>query len=266
MSLYQQGVTLKSLLENPDLLNPPKKTNDGKKDADDAYNAQSAFLGPTLWDKTVPYDGITAGDLDDFKLEFMDLDEFLTENEILDTNPAPAPVPAPQQQQQQQASPVSRVTVQNTSPVMTPVNNPVTQTPEDMSPGNEEENQDCESSRGSSYNDYAMWTTEEGQDDFDPRKRAFTDEELRPQPLIKKSKKIFVPDDAKDDKYWCRRKKNNVAAKRSRDARRIKENQIAMRASFLEKQNLNLRAELEKVMKENVGLKERLAKYEPETS
>lgn len=40
----------------------------------------------------------------------------------------------------------------------------------------------------------------------------------------------------KDDKYWARRRKNNMAAKRSRDARRVKENQIAMRAAFLEKE------------------------------
>jgi len=40
----------------------------------------------------------------------------------------------------------------------------------------------------------------------------------------------------KDDKYWARRNKNNMAAKRSRDARRSKENQIAMRAAFLEKE------------------------------
>lgn len=46
----------------------------------------------------------------------------------------------------------------------------------------------------------------------------------------------FVPDDLKDDKYWARRRKNNMAAKRSRDARRMKENQIALRAGFLEKE------------------------------
>lgn len=37
---------------------------------------QSAFLGPTLWDKTLPYDG------DGFQLEYMDLEEFLSENGI----------------------------------------------------------------------------------------------------------------------------------------------------------------------------------------
>lgn len=46
----------------------------------------------------------------------------------------------------------------------------------------------------------------------------------------------FVPDDLKDDKYWARRRKNNMAAKRSRDARRMKENQIALRAGYLEKE------------------------------
>ena len=72
--------------------------------------------------------------------------------------------------------------------------------------------------------------------DFDPRTRAFSDEELKPQPMIKKSRKQFVPDEMKDDKYWARRRKNNMAAKRSRDARRMKENQIALRAGYLEKE------------------------------
>lgn len=76
--------------------------------------------------------------------------------------------------------------------------------------------------------------------DFDPRTRAFSDEELKPQPIIKKSRKQFVPDDLKDDKYWARRRKNNLAAKRSRDARRMKENQIALRAGFLEKEVINI--------------------------
>lgn len=71
-----------------------------------------------------------------------------------------------------------------------------------------------------------------------------------------------MPDERKDDKYWSRRHKNNVAAKRSRDARRIKENQIAMRASFLERQSSNLGEEVERLMKENEDLKKRLAKYE----
>ena len=75
---------------------------------------------------------------------------------------------------------------------------------------------------------------------------------------------MFVAEDLKDDKYWARRKKNNVAAKRSRDARRIKENQIAMRASFLERENEKLKEELDKMKNENKELKSRLTKYEPD--
>ena len=73
---------------------------------------------------------------------------------------------------------------------------------------------------------------------------------------------IYVPDDCKDDKYWCRRKKNNIAAKRSRDARRIKENQIAMSAAFLEKEIQGLREDMAKMKAENDMLRERLSKYE----
>ena len=73
---------------------------------------------------------------------------------------------------------------------------------------------------------------------------------------------IFVAEDAKDDKYWARRKKNNVAAKRSRDARRVKENQVAMRAAFLERQFEKMKADLAVAVKENAELKLRLAKYE----
>ena len=42
----------------------------------------------------------------------------------------------------------------------------------------------------------------------------------------------FVPEEQKDDKYWERRRKNNVAAKRARDAQRIKMNQIMVRSGL----------------------------------
>lgn len=66
----------------------------------------------------------------------------------------------------------------------------------------------------------------------------------------------------KDDKYWARRKKNNIAAKRSRDARRVKENQIAIRASYLEKENDFLKKQLDECKRETKLLKLKLAKYE----
>lgn len=53
-----------------------------------------------------------------------------------------------------------------------------------------------------------------------------------------------MPDDKKDDAYWERRRKNNEAAKRSRDLRRMKEDEIAVRATFLEQENLKLKAQV----------------------
>ncbi len=64
----------------------------------------------------------------------------------------------------------------------------------------------------------------------------------------------YVPSESKDDKYWEKRVKNNVAARRSREARRLKENQIALRTAFLEKENAALRSQLEEVKAENIEL------------
>ncbi|MGH0169593.1 UNVERIFIED_CONTAM: hypothetical protein FKN15_057175 [Acipenser sinensis] len=65
-----------------------------------------------------------------------------------------------------------------------------------------------------------------------------------------------------DDKYWSRRYKNNEAAKRSRDARRLKENQISVRAAFLEKENAALRQEVADMRKELGRCRNTLHKYE----
>merc|ERR1711997_164037 len=105
--------------------------------------------------------------------------------------------------------------------------------------------------------------------DFDPSNRHFSLDELRPQPIIRKRKKSYVAFDKKDDKYWEKRGKNNVAARRSREASRLKENQIALRTAYLEKQNYGLKAALqdvnmknEKLALEKKILMEKLQKYE----
>jgi thyrotrophic embryonic factor len=64
----------------------------------------------------------------------------------------------------------------------------------------------------------------------------------------------YVPLESKDNKYWEKRNKNNVAARRSREARRLKENQIALRTAFLERENANLRNSLDEVKTENKGI------------
>ena len=114
-----------------------------------------------------------------------------------------------------------------------------------------------------SHTDVALATIP-GEDTYDPRSKKFNDDELKPQPMITKSKKVYVPDEQKDDKYWERRRKNNVAAKRSRDARRIKENQIVLRAAYLEKENGVLKEEVVGLKKDNMSLKSVVQKLERE--
>lgn len=49
----------------------------------------------------------------------------------------------------------------------------------------------------------------------------------------------------KDAAYYERRRKNNVAAKKSRDRRRLKESELVIRAAFLQRENYQLRCELD---------------------
>lgn len=62
-------------------------------------------------------------------------------------------------------------------------------------------------------------------------------------------------EEIKDEAYWERRRKNNEAAKRSRDARRAKEDEIAIRAAFLEQENLKLRFEVANLKNETAKLR-----------
>ncbi|XP_050684235.1 thyrotroph embryonic factor isoform X11 [Leptidea sinapis] len=215
-----------------------KDVLEDKKDDNELWEAQAAFLGPNLWDKTLPYDP-------DLKVqEYVDLDEFLSENgmpgEALGGTHLGGSAFGPGAGLALGLQPP--VTKRERSPSPSDCMSPDTINPP-LSPA------DSTFSMASSGRD------------FDPRTRAFSDEELKPQPMIKKSRKQFVPDDLKDDKYWARRRKNNMAAKRSRDARRMKENQIALRAGYLEKENMGLRQEVELLKKENHILREKLSKY-----
>lgn len=53
-----------------------------------------------------------------------------------------------------------------------------------------------------------------------------------------------------------------MAAKRSRDARRLKENQITVRAAFLERENAALRTEVAELRKECGRYKNVAGRYE----
>ncbi|KAM6958911.1 D site albumin promoter binding protein a [Aplochiton taeniatus] len=271
----------------------------------------SAFLGPLLWERTLPCDGGL------FQLQYMDLEEFLTENGMGMHNNGPssasAQIPSQSSQsavpnQSSQCPPSSPPpcssssssssssmssssssssllgldTVQPPPPPPPPPPSGIMGGPDGIHGGQTVPQDPSPSSSGLPVPpgppgvngaadilvnfdpdpaDVAL-SSVPGQEAFDPRRHRFSDEELKPQPMIKKARKMLVPNEQKDDKYWSRRYKNNEAAKRSRDARRLKENQITVRAAFLERENQALRQEVADTRKELGRCRNILSKYE----
>ncbi|XP_048003885.1 D site-binding protein-like [Leguminivora glycinivorella] len=91
-----------------------------------------------------------------------------------------------------------------------------------------------------------------------------------PQPLHglseearRRGEKRPIPAELKDEKYFERRRRNNQAAKKSRDARRVREDQIAWRACLLEQENASLRAHVAALRQEAITLRALLAADEP---
>lgn len=234
----------------------------------------SAALTPAIWDKTIPYDG------ENFHLEYMDLEEFLMENGIPtlpDEETPKGSLAGVTKSEKVKATPSTQLKVTKLANVSQVALLPIQEldkgdeelliikgdadiicdvtaevttednraTPEPISP----EEIEVEINYEPDPTDLVL-SSVPGGELFDPRKHKFSEEELKPQPMIKKAKKVFVPEEQKDEKYWQRRKKNNVAAKRSRDARRLKENQITVRAAFLERENAALRSEVADLRKE----------------
>ncbi|XP_024256525.1 hepatic leukemia factor isoform X1 [Oncorhynchus tshawytscha] len=274
--------------------------------------SQSAFLGPHLWERTLP---CSDGGL--FQLQYMDLEEFLTENGMAmhnkGGNGSSASAQVPSQSSLQSAVPnqssqcppsspppcssssSSMSSSSSSSSLLGLDNVPLPPNglpgmmggpeclhggqvgPPDLSPSSTTTSPcppgppggppvtsgtaDVMVNFDPDPADVAL-SSVPGQEAFDPRRHRFSDEELKPQPMIKKARKMLVPDEQKDDKYWSRRYKNNEAAKRSRDARRLKENQITVRAAFLERENAALRQEVADMRKELGRCRNILNKFE----
>ncbi|XP_061740518.1 TEF transcription factor, PAR bZIP family member b isoform X2 [Nerophis ophidion] len=260
----------------------------------------SASLTPAIWEKTIPYDGETFHleymDLDEFLLE-NGLPVSLEEEEedpqktlttaggkgksapkaATSPSPPPAPGASPDAPEPEEAA-----TVTTLLPAKLEDEEEEEEEEEEATAEGEDVNQQSpgyhavERNTPSPIDPEAIEVDVNFQPDptdlvlssvpggelFNPRKHKFSDQELKPQPMIKKAKKVFVPNEQKDDKYWSRRKKNNVAAKRSRDARRLKENQITVRASFLERENAALRKQVGELRKDCGRCTNILARYQ----
>ncbi|XP_065364887.1 protein giant [Calliphora vicina] len=63
----------------------------------------------------------------------------------------------------------------------------------------------------------------------------------------------------KDAAYFERRRKNNAAAKKSRDRRRIKEDEIAIRAAYLERQNIELLCQIDALKSQLAALTSKMS-------
>ncbi|XP_078091004.1 nuclear factor, interleukin 3 regulated, member 6 [Mustelus asterias] len=61
---------------------------------------------------------------------------------------------------------------------------------------------------------------------------------------VSRRKREFIPDEKKDNSYWDKRKKNNEAAKRSREKRRVNDIVLEQRVINLLEENARLKAEL----------------------
>jgi len=116
----------------------------------------------------------------------------------------------------------------------------------------------CDAHSSSTSNQPTGASVDKSSPSFNPATHHFSPDELKPTPIQRKSRKTLVRVEDKDDKYWDKRRKNNMAAKRSREARRSRENQISLRASYLEKDNATLKEELLNVKEELQSLRETL--------
>ncbi|CAL4071434.1 unnamed protein product [Meganyctiphanes norvegica] len=305
---HQQYATSSSPLQGtvanmPDSPNTPGSScakEEDKSDNEWQPYPESAFLGPTLWDKTLPFESqqkqtTSCKQRPDIKLslEYMDLDDFLNENNLhtgsngssRNSNSISASSAESSSKGPQASSPLHAETPTSPDPTAAMMGtglgacmgetmgsslrtsqnmgmcSPPVMSPNDLGPPLSPASP-ADSHSTMMNNEYHNDLHPELRPGFDPRTHCFSEDELKPQPIVKKSRKQFVPCDLKDDRYWDRRNKNNAAAKRSRDARRMKENQIAMRASFLEKENNALTIEIEQANAMVESLKKRLSMYE----
>jgi len=285
-----QGLTIKEILEKVDLSNIIMEEDNKKQLAKNDpmvghINPESAFLGPKLWSRPALTMPISAeGGNEDFSV--MNIDDFLSENGFDLSEEAESPEASEQEiglesprsnsdmdmEEEEREIPYKKVkrAEQPTKPKLESGENTflyVESKRARMEREKEEKRRRAQMEIEFSPQELALATVPGLS--FDPRERKFQPDELRPQPIIRKRKKSFVPLEGKDDKYWEKREKNNIAARRSREARRLKENQIALRTAYLEKENNGLKAELQAAKAENLELQaekqmlmEKLKQYE----
>jgi len=279
-----QGLTLKKILEEVDLSNI-LLDEDNKNEAA-KNNPESAFLGPKIWGRSMSMpagQGTSANNQAEESYSVMNLDDFLEENgfksdEQTDDFSQTSRSCSDEAQSPRSSSDMDTTDFQGSQePAEVPCKKVKFMDPpgNDSNPDNlqldqgnmflyaeskrakmkrEKEEKHLDAANDIEFTPQELALATVPGRNFDPRECKFSPDDLRPQPIIRKRKKAFVSPDAKDKDYWVKRENNNVAARRSREARRLKENQIALRTAFLEKENHQLKVDLEKAKAENLDL------------
>ena len=117
---------------------------------------------------------------------------------------------------------------------------------------------DYEDSEGSSVRACDDNDEEPGTREVKSRRRKQRTYKYNPKPVQHKSDRKFVPDAQKDIDYWEKRRRNNLAAKKSREDRRRKELEVLNKLSALESHNQELTAQVKALQKKNELLEKSL--------
>ena len=196
-----QGLTIKEILEKVDLSNIISEDMDKNKEEklndpmfnSGAINPESAFLGPKLWSKPVQMP--MTNDSSDEEFAVMNIDDFLNENGFDLEEQSTTEVQSPQSSvssndmdtEEQQDEPPSKKSKKKIDTTFLYVESKRARVEREK----EEKKRKSVIDMEFSARDLALATVP-GME-FDPRERAFNVEELKPQPIIRKRKKVCIP-------------------------------------------------------------------------
>ena len=194
-----QGLTIKEILEKVDLSNIINEDMDKNKEeklndpmlTSGAINPESAFLGPKLWSKPVQMPMTNDSD-EEFAV--MNIDDFLNENGFDLEEQSNNDVQSPQSSissndmdtEEQDHEPPSKKSKKKIDTTFLYVESKRAR----MEREKEEKKRKSVIDMEFSARDLALATVP-GME-FDPRERAFNVEELKPQPIIRKRKKVCI--------------------------------------------------------------------------
>merc|ERR1712079_298159 len=212
------GLTIKEILEKVDLSNiimeeDNKKQLTNKDPMISRINPESAFLGPKLWSRSIPMPMTGGQENEDFSV--MNIDDFLSENgfdlEQAESDGTYEGVESPRSSsdmdQDLEEPEVPCKKMKKADPAARPTklklegdNTFLYVESKRARMEREKEEKRKRAAREIEFTPQELALATVPGVNFDPRERRFAPDELRPQPIIRKRKKSFVPTDCKAEK------------------------------------------------------------------